>query len=47
MTGNRFSLGQPAPDLDNIGDSALAQRANDLGVLGERDLRWRDDFSGR
>jgi hypothetical protein len=35
MPGDRLGVREPAPDFDNVTDGALAERANDLSVLGK------------
>ena len=39
MAGDLFRLDEPPPDLDDVGNRALAENADRLGVLKYR--RWR------
>lgn len=33
MPGDRLGISEPSPDLDNVPNSALAERADNLGML--------------
>jgi hypothetical protein len=44
VPNDRLRLCQPPTDFDNVPDRALAERANDFGVLGEFDIIRRDEF---